>query len=114
MINPGKRLTIIKNTLPYIHPYSIFDTETNEVIGQYKTIKIAEKIIETIIKKFISSCGQRKIKEIAESLNCTIKKYSSNDPIKCYEERINKPDGDKLPKSEEKSKRIVRINDVNN
>lgn len=75
-----KSLRIIKNTLPYIHPYSLID-ESGKVIAQFKSLAQAEKAKEKIINS--SKTSNIKI----ESKDTKIIK----DPIDCLEKRMNNP-----------------------
>ncbi len=81
-----------KNTLPYIHPYSIVDVETNEIFGQYKTQKEAELALK-----------QGKFKSLSDK--------SDKDAIKCMENRINTPNGNFIAEKKKlKKARRIKLN----
>ncbi len=85
------RLEVRKNTLPYIHPFSIMDVDTNETFGGYKTRNEAEKALKS--KKFQS-----------------ISEQTDRNAIECMEKRINNPDGDGMPiKNQQKNIRRIRL-----
>jgi hypothetical protein len=97
------RLIIHKNTLPYIHPYSIINSDSGENLGDYKTeekAKVALKAFRDMIKAqemsawCVTPDGPKKI----ESKNLDI--------IKALEKRMKKPSGDKPPEKIKKRRRI--------
>lgn len=73
------RFVVRKNTLPYVHPWSVFDKQTGGVAGQYKTEKDAK-----------AACVHFETQGI--TMEQAIEKI---DAIEAAAHRMQKPDGDK-------------------
>jgi len=86
-------LEIIKNTLPYIQPFSIIQTRNGEIIGHYRTEKLAKEALD-IFNNSNNIAYKGKIDT-----------QKNKNPIDCWKERINKPKGDQPLKI--KKRRIV-------
>jgi len=100
-------LRIVKNTLPYIHPYSITATKNGycQIVGNYKNKAIAEKAkanFEHLLQYGI-------IPEELENLSTLLKPNNTgpSPAINYFKERMKKPQGDQPPKLPPSKKRKI-------
>lgn len=81
----SKRFVVRKNTLPYIHQWAVLDLDTGNKVGEYKTQQQAAKACSMFEKHGITNQNQA----------APVKFENAWDAIN---KRIQKPDGDPLPK----------------
>lgn len=86
---------IRRNTLPYIHPYSIIHLSTGKTVGQYRTHILAEQFL----KKF----EQYGINYAQKNLNTDI-----SNGFTALDNRMNNPDGHKpiIPQTTKYTRKI--------
>jgi len=84
------QVSVRKNSIPYIQPYSVVDDEGN-VLGNYNTLtkaKGAAKAFETMKKADVKNDAP-----------------APKDGFDALKRRMSKPDGDKIPKK--RQRRII-------
>lgn len=93
-----EQFVVRKNTLPYVHQWAVLDTETNNVVGEYKTKKFAE--------------GACKIFNEYGLPDNTGTKQDIKDAWKTAHKRMKHPEGDPPPKKKHQysDKRRVELN----
>ncbi len=85
-----KRFVVRKNTLPYVHQWTVIDTKTGGKITEHKTEKDADNTCEILEKH-----------GIPDSLSSIFKRnivQKSNNAIQAAEKLMEKPEGDPPPK----------------
>jgi len=129
-MNPCFELKILKNTLPYIQPYSLLAEtitgnnghyiERSKIIGNYKNQAIVEKAKKNFEHLLINEILPPEFEDYKQWQNCKRTPYdhiSDNfshieypewyNPIKTLEKRMKNKDGDSPPKLPPSKKRKI-------
>lgn len=87
-------ISVRKNSLPYVQPYSVVN-DGEDVLGNYKSLKRAKEA--AVAFQELADAG-------IKAAEATIELNKSMTGLEAMEKRMNKPDGDSVPK-----KRIRRV-----
>jgi hypothetical protein len=99
---PSERFVVRKNTPLYsiVQRWAVIDTKTGFKVGEYTTEELAEKARETF-KILVAVLGPSKYKYTESGVKSA---------FEALEKRMEKPEGDVLPKpSRHSNKRIVEL-----